>query len=151
MDSIRRHYKLKHPEKFKAMIRKGVKTRMKKNPKLYYCDSCGREFILDDEQIAKDPRIKVPYCPYCGRKSSGGWGGYKPMVHFIRETNPYTIQPQVFDINHLNPRRRRRRNPVKMGRNTQRSMVVVAILGVGGYFLWQYLKNKQYENLPPGE
>lgn len=56
--------------------------------KLYRCLSCEREFILDDEPLSPNPQIKVPYCPYCGRKSYGGWSGkpqYEPAVVFVRE------------------------------------------------------------------
>lgn len=51
--------------------------------KVYRCEQCDREFILDGEDIAPgNPKITVPYCPYCGRKSGNG---IQATVFYLRE------------------------------------------------------------------
>ena len=53
--------------------------------KLYRCDICDREFILDNEPLSQNQEITIPYCPYCGRKSKGAWGKYEQATKFVRE------------------------------------------------------------------
>ena len=51
--------------------------------KVYHCDLCDRDFILDDEPLSANLKIKVPYCPYCGRKTGNDY--LYPTVFYVRD------------------------------------------------------------------
>ena len=55
--------------------------------KVYSCDNCNREFIIDNEDISPNPRIKVPTCPYCGKKEKGSLSNYKLAIHYVSDND----------------------------------------------------------------
>ena len=57
--------------------------------RVYRCERCGREFIIDNEDIVPErPDIKLPYCPYCGDKVKMlGWDRYEFTVSYVRDND----------------------------------------------------------------